>query len=137
MDLAQYDLNANGNEGRWVDILSPAGAPLGLAVKVAGSKSDRVLKAVEQHDRRLREAMSGKKIKDDDFDRLQKQRDEEVIAAAVLDWRMKDKATVTFAGDELACTPESVRRVLLNPGFDWLAAQVLQAARDAALFTTP
>lgn len=141
MDLASLNLNARGNEGAWVEMTGPAGQYIGLEIKVAGAKSDRVVKAVEAAERRYREAMESKRTKQEDFERLNKQRDEEITVAATLDWRIKDgeghKPTLTFEGEELACTPENTKRLLLHPGFDWLAVQVVSAARDAAVFTKP
>ncbi|HWH74885.1 MAG TPA: hypothetical protein VNV16_11555 [Methylibium sp.] len=141
MDFAALNLNARGNEGAWVEMSGPAGQVIGLEIKVAGAKSDRVVKAVEAAERRYRDAMEAKRTKQEDFERLNKQRDEEITLAATLDWRIKDgeghKSTLTFEGEELGCTPENVRRLLLHPGFDWLAAQVIAAARDAAVFTKP
>jgi hypothetical protein len=141
MDLASLNLNARGNEGAWVEMVGPAGQDIGLEIKVAGAKSDRVVKAVEAAERRYREALDAKRTKQEDFERLNRQRDEEITLAATLDWRTKDgeghKPTLTFEGAQMPCTSDNARRLLLHPGYDWLAVQVITAARDAGVFTKP
>lgn len=139
-DLAAFDLNAKGNEGAWINIAGPSGEALPLRFKVAGARSDRVLKVTEAADRRLREAIDAKKTSGLELDALQKARDEELLVAAVIDWRTDGDdggPYLQWGGDQLLCTPDNARRVMTAPGFDWLVVQVVAASREARHFTTP
>lgn len=132
MDLAQNDLKALGNEGRWIDIKGPTGAPTDIRMKVAGFKSDRVMAAVSEHEKRVAAAIEAKKVDEATFTALNQQRDQEVTAATILDW-----SGMQMGDAEFACSPENIRKLASNPGYDWLMVQPIQASRDAGVFTTP
>lgn len=129
MDLAQFDMNALGNEGAWVDILSPTGEATDLKVKVRGAHSDAVRKASEDHTRRVAEAVKAAKGRDIDFEALEKLRDADLAAASTIDW-----AGFERDGKPLPCTPENVRALYTHPGFLWLSTQVYAKAQEPDVF---
>lgn len=132
MDLALNDLKALGNEGRWIDINGPTGLPTDIRMKVAGFKSDRVMAAVAEHEKRVAAAIEAKKVDEATFSALNLQRDQEVTASTILDW-----SGMRMGAEDFPCTPENIRKLAANPGYDWLMVQPIQASRDAGVFTTP
>lgn len=129
MDIAKLNMAERGNAGAWINIAGPDGSPTDIRVQIRGARSDAVRKAVDRHQQAVAEAVRSKRP---DFEAMERTRDAEMAAAAVIDWTGIDED-----GQALPCTPENARRLLTHPGFDWLAAQVFSQATDAALFLTP
>lgn len=129
MDIGKLNMADRGNAGAWIDIKAPDGRPTDIRIHIRGARSDAVRQVVERHQQAVAEAVRGKRP---DFEALEKARDAELAAAAVIDWTGMEEG-----GQPLACTPETARRLLTHPGYDWLAAQVFNAAQDAAVFLRP
>jgi len=129
MDIRKLNMADRGNAGAWIDIKAPDGSPTDIRIQVRGARSDAVRLVVERHEQAVAEAVRSKRP---DFDALQKARDAELAAAAVMDWTGMEQD-----GQPLACTPDAARNLLTHPGYDWLAVQVFSAAQDAALFLKP
>lgn len=129
MDIGKLNMADRGNAGAWIDIKAPDGSPTDIRIHIRGARSDAVRQVVERHQQAVAEAVRGKRP---DFEALEKARDAELAAAAVIDWTGMEEG-----GQPLACTPETARRLLTHPGYDWLAAQVFNAAQDAAVFLRP
>lgn len=129
MDISKLNMADRGNAGAWIDIKAPDGSPTDIRIHIRGARSDAVRQVVERHQQAVAEAVRGKRP---DFEALEKARDAELAAAAVIDWTGMEEG-----GQPLACTPETARRLLTHPGYDWLAAQVFNAAQDAAVFLRP
>lgn len=129
MDISRFNMADRGNAGAWIAIKAPDGSPTDIRIHIRGARSDAVRQVVERHQQAVAEAVRGKRP---DFEALEKARDAELAAAAVIDWTGMEEG-----GQPLACTPETARRLLTHPGYDWLAAQVFNAAQDAAVFLRP
>jgi len=129
MDIAALNMAARGNAGAWIDIKAPDGTPTDIRIQIRGARADAVRAVVEKHQQAVAEAVRGKRP---DFEAMEKARDAELAAAAVIDWTGMDEG-----GQPLPCTPENARRLLTHPGYDWLAAQVFSQAQDAAVFLKP
>lgn len=129
MDISKLNMADRGNAGAWIDIKAPDGSPTDIRIHIRGARSDAVRQAVERHQQAVAEAVRGKRP---DFEALEKTRDAELAAAAVIDWTGMEEG-----GKPLPCTPDEARRLLTHPGYDWLAAQVFNAAQDAAVFLKP
>lgn len=129
MDISRLNMRARGNEGAWIEIAGPDGSPTGIKVHIRGARSDDVRASVERHQQRVAEAYRAKR---DDFAHLETQREAELAEATVIDW-----SGIEEGGQAVPATPENVRRIMTDPGFDWFAVQVYSRAQDAAVFLKP
>jgi len=128
MDLMDFNMTTLGNRGAWIDIVGPAGQTTGIRIHVRGAHSEAIAKVTKDHEQRVAEAIAKAKGRLD-LEVIERDRDAAMAVASTIAWE-----GVTYGGKELACTPDAVRDLYLNPGFSWLAVQVYRASQDAGLF---
>jgi hypothetical protein len=133
LDLSQFDIEAQSEEGTWVDLDGPDGAPLmddegniaGVLLRGHDSPSVRTV-ANKQHDRRMERTRRGKS-----FATAAEVRSEsaEVLAAATIAFR-----NMALDGQPLVYSPELARKIYNATRFGWIVEQLSRHLSDRERF---
>lgn len=127
MDLSQFDtLSAAQEQGIDVEILDPAGKPIGVSIKMAGPDSERAKKA----QRRITNARLARR----NLKPLTAEEIEEEVMASLGDMTIS-WSPITLDGADLPCTPDNAAKLYRR--FPFIRDQVNEAAGDRAGFLQP
>lgn len=125
MDFSLLNLTEHSNRGAVLDVVGPDGRPLeGVSIRLLGADST-IGRAAQSL---MRKGKTLQQLQEMSLEDQYKKTTDKIVALTV-SW-----SGIEMNGAEYKCTPENVRELYENPGYEWLRIQVIEFVNGPSNF---